>query len=112
MSTTAKTIFVASCIFTGIVVYKVHEYQDEERKVIFFNIWTGQVISGLHKADTNNKNNSIKRMREGVYKDLERRSNKLASQSATTTPDVDQKQQNLHMLEKQAQLHLPIQQSH
>ncbi len=33
MSTTAKTIFVASCIFTGIVVYKVHEYQDEERKV-------------------------------------------------------------------------------
>ncbi len=47
-------------------------------------------------------------MREGVYKDLERRSNKLASQSAATTPDVDQKQQNLHMLEKQAQLHASL----
>ena len=66
MSTTAKTIFVASCIFTGIVVYKVHEYQDEERKVIFFLLkyldWSSNFkprLTGLHKADTNNKKYSI-----------------------------------------------------
>ncbi len=39
MSTTAKVIFAASCVFTGVVVYKVHEYQNEERKVFkIFNL--------------------------------------------------------------------------
>lgn len=73
MSNTAKTIFLGSCIFTTIVIFKVHEYQDAERK----------------------------RMREGVYKDIERRANKL-----TETNQLDQqKQHNQHMLDKQVKLH-------
>ncbi len=42
-------------------------------------------------------------MREGVHKDIERRSTKKAPQ--TTSPEFDKKQQNLHMLEKQVHLH-------
>lgn len=45
MSTKAKLIFLGSCLVSTIIIYKVHNYQNEERN----------------------------RMRLGVYKDLERR---------------------------------------
>lgn len=72
MSTKAKAFFLGSCIFSSVVIYKVHEYQEDERK----------------------------RMRAGVYKDIERQKSKKASTEAE-----DKKLHNIQMLNEQAKLH-------
>jgi len=36
MSTKAKIFFLGSCIFSGIIIYKVHDYQNEERNVFIY----------------------------------------------------------------------------
>lgn len=52
MSTTAKIFFVASCLTTATIIYKVHSYQIEEQV----------------------------RMRSGVLRDIERKIEKAAAQ--------------------------------
>ena len=36
MSTKAKIFFLGSCILSGIIIYKVHDYQNEERNVYIY----------------------------------------------------------------------------
>lgn len=74
MSTTAKGIFLGSCIFSVAIIYKVHDYQDKERK----------------------------RVREGVYKDIERRN--LKESESLTEQKIEQKIHNIQMLNNQAKL--------
>ncbi|CAF0715770.1 unnamed protein product [Brachionus calyciflorus] len=52
MSTKAKLIFSTCCAVSGYIIYRVHEYQQEERD----------------------------RVRQGVFRDIERRANKLKNQ--------------------------------
>lgn len=73
MSTRAKTFFAGSCVFSGIIIWKVHEYQSSERT----------------------------RMREGVYKDIERRVQKESEKLES----AEKKLQNQQMLEQQIKLH-------
>lgn len=71
MSTAAKSFFLGSCIFSTAVIYKVHGYQEEERK----------------------------RMREGVYKDIERRNTKKSNVEIN-----EQQKLNKQMYDQQVKL--------
>lgn len=68
MTTKAKLVFIGACGISTLIIYKVHQYQSDERK----------------------------RVRQGVYRDIERR-------QASLNLKLDQEQENrkLHNIQMQ-----------
>lgn len=86
MSSKGKIFFIASCLTTATIIYKVHTYQEDEQVVCvdakynfkFFKIFL------------------LKRMRSGVFRDFERKREKIEAEA--------NKLNNLEMIKAQIEL--------
>ena len=76
MFSKAQTFFLGSCFATGLVIYQVHKYQQDERD----------------------------RVRVGVYKDFERRSEKSKLLEDQELNNQQKKLSNLQLLKEQVNL--------